>query len=94
MNSEYLLRKNIIREKLFVAGGVNFHFNFGVAHNSLSSSEEIFTFYGLGVGINMSNSLACVMSYYYQQNSKYLFREYENIYKLGDIIKWGFDLTF
>lgn len=93
----FYLRYQIIINKLYLAAGVNYHYNTDAAHNGFTSSDETFQFYVLNCGINLSEKLAFIISYYYQHKKEFLYQvygEYTTNYNLKDIIKFGFDLTF
>lgn len=93
----FFIRYQLFLEKLFLAGGINFHMNSGAAHNGVNGSDETFYFYGLNCGINMSKKLAFMISYYYQPKRKWLYNTYGDYiihHNLRDIIKFGFNLTF
>lgn len=95
-----LLRYKFWQDKMFAAGGVNFHFNGGSGHGTFFATDETFMFYGLNLGINLNKSFAFIASFYILPQKEFLYQEYNwdafnyYDYTLKSVLKLGFDFTF
>ncbi|MGE5399428.1 MAG: hypothetical protein ACM3S2_03430 [Ignavibacteriales bacterium] len=63
----FLLKGNILEDRLYLLGGLNIHNNIGDAHGTLISADiyrKTYFLPGIGFGINLSKSMFIELQYY------------------------------